>query len=170
MLRLSLMLLLALALSGCGYHAAGAATHLPPNVRTLAVPMFATNVLAYHTEVAMTAAVVHELNARTRYRVLNTDQGGDAVLKGTVLAESVAPLTYDSSTGESSSFLITITAKVVLTSSDGHVLYQNANYTFRQQYQATEDLSSFIQEDSPAVHRLSRDFAQALVSDMLESF
>jgi hypothetical protein len=27
-----------------------------------------------------------------------------------------------------------------------------------------------VQEDSPAIGRLSRDFAQALVSDMLESF
>lgn len=170
MMRLALTLLFSVVLSGCGYHASGAATHVPADVRTLAVPMFATNVLAYHTEVSMTAAVVHELNTRTRYRVLNSDQGADAVLKGTVLTESIAPLTYDSSTGESSSFLITITAKVVLTESGGHVLYQNPNYTFRQQYQATEDLSSFIQEDSPAVHRLSRDFAQALVSDMLESF
>src|ERR1700722_15226966 len=52
--------------SGCGYHQAGAATHLPANVRTLAVPIFASKVQAYNTEVAFTQAVVHELNLRTR--------------------------------------------------------------------------------------------------------
>jgi outer membrane lipopolysaccharide assembly protein LptE/RlpB len=31
-----------LGLSGCGYHTLGAATHLPPDVQTLAVPVFAT--------------------------------------------------------------------------------------------------------------------------------
>ncbi len=170
MLRFPLLLLLAIALSGCGYHAVGSATHIPSSVRTLAVPIFKSEAQSYHTEVAMTAAVIHELNQRTKYRIVNSDADGDAVLRGTVLTESVAPLTYDSTTGESSSFLITITAKVVLSSSDGTVLYQNPDYTFRQQYQATEDLTSFIQEDSPAVKRLSRDFAQSLVSDMLESF
>ena len=57
-------------LAGCGYHVAGAATHIPANVRTLAVPVFATHAQAYHTEMALTQAVVRELNTRTRYRVL----------------------------------------------------------------------------------------------------
>ena len=53
---------------------------------------------------------------------------------------------------------------------DKRVLYENKSYSFRQQYQTTQDLVSFIQEDPAAVQRLSRDFAQALVSDILESF
>ena len=55
-----------LALTGCGYHTAGSATHIPANVRTLAVPVFATHAQAYHTEMALTQAVVRELNTRTR--------------------------------------------------------------------------------------------------------
>ena len=46
-----------LALSGCGYHSLGAATHLPPDVKTLSVPLFATHTEAYHTETVMTDAV-----------------------------------------------------------------------------------------------------------------
>jgi hypothetical protein len=61
-------------------------------------------------------------------------------------------------------------AKVVLTAPDGRVLYKNNGFSFREQYQSTQDLSAFIQEDSPAVQRLARNFAQALVSDMVESF
>ncbi|MHB1021765.1 MAG: LPS assembly lipoprotein LptE [Acidobacteriaceae bacterium] len=166
------LLMFAMLFAGCGYHVAGSATHIPSNVRTLAVPIFANDTQSYRTEIALTNAVIHELNTRTRYRIVSTDKpaDADAMLRGTVVSESIAPLTYDSTTGQSSSFLVTITAKVVLTGSDGHVLYQNSNYTFRQQYQSTQDLASFIQEDSPAVKRLSRDFAQSLVSDMLESF
>jgi hypothetical protein len=59
---------------------------------------------------------------------------------------------------------------VELTADDGRVLYKNDSYIFRQQYQSTQDLASFIREDSPAVRRLARDFAQALVGDMLDSF
>jgi hypothetical protein len=159
------------SLAGCGYHTAGSATHIPANVRSIAVPIFATHAQAYHTEVALTQAVVRELNTRTRYRVLASgESGGDAVLSGTILTQTAVPLTYDSTTGETSSYLVTITVKVVLTAHDGRVLYQNDALSYREQYQSTQDLSGFIREDPPAVQRLARDFAQALVSDMLESF
>lgn len=164
--------LVGISLTGCGYHAAGAATHIPTNVRTIAVPLFKNTTLAYHTETQLTQAVIHELNTRTRDRITNADDTthADAILQGDVLTQTVAPLTYDAGSGQTSSYLVTVTAKVTLTAADGHVLYSNSKFSFRQQYQSTQDVGAFIQEDSPAVRRLSRDFAQALVSDMMESF
>ena len=170
-LRTAILFSSTVLLTGCGYHTAGSATHIPANVRTLAVPIFSTRAQAYRTEVAFTQAVVRELNTRTKYRVLNdSSPDADATLSGTILTETVTPLTYDATSGQSSSYLVSVTARVVLTAHDGHVLYRNDAITFRQQYQSTQDLSNFIQEDSPAITRMSRDFAQAIVSDMLESF
>ena len=94
----------------------------------------------------------------------------DAVLRGTILKETVAPLTYNTSTQQSSSFLITLVVSVTLTSRDGKVLYENKNYVFRQQYQATMDLPTFLQENPAAMERLSREFARQLVADLLEGF
>ena len=166
-----LTLLLLIALAGCGYHQAGSATHIPANVRTLSVPIFKTNATAFHTEVAFTQATIRELNTRTKYQILNTDSpDADATLHGTILTQTVAPLTYDANTGQTSSYLVTITAKVILTAHDGTVLYRNESLLYREQYQSTQDLSGFIQEDGAAVKRVARDFAQAIVSDMLESF
>jgi outer membrane lipopolysaccharide assembly protein LptE/RlpB len=166
-----LSLALALLLAGCGYHAAGSATHIPTTVRTIAVPVFATHTQAYHTEMALTQAVVRELNTRTRYRVVNSGTADtDAVLSGTILTQTAVPFTYDSTSGETSSYLVTITVKVVLTARDGHILYQNDALSYREQYQSTQDLSGFLREDSAAVNRLARDFSHALVGDMLESF
>ena len=163
---------LSFCLTGCGYHSAGASTHLPPDVVSIAVPIFQTKVVNYHTEIAFTKAVIRELTSRTRYRVTSSDHpdAADATLQGTILNEVYTPLTYNSQTGQSSSYLIAITAKVILTDRSGKILYQNSNYVFRQQYQSTADLTSFIQEDTPAVHRLARDFSQALISDILDSF
>jgi outer membrane lipopolysaccharide assembly protein LptE/RlpB len=171
-MRLRLLILLLLTpLAGCGYHQAGSATHIPAGTRTLSVPIFATKVQAFHTEMLFTQAVVRELNTRTKYRILNSDSDdADATLHGTILSQTVAPLTYDATTGQSSSYLVNITAKVILTAHDGHVLYQNDAVNFREQYQSTQDLSGFIQEDSPAVGRVAQDFARGIVSDMLESF
>ena len=171
-MRLRLLtLLLATTLTGCGYHQAGSATHIPANIHMLAVPIFATNAQAYHTEMAFTEATIRELNTRTKYHILNADSASaDATLHGTILSQTVAPLTYDANTGQTSSYLITITAKAVLTAHDGQVLYRNDSFVYHEQYQSTQDLSGFIQEDNHAVNRVAKEFAQALVSDMLESF
>jgi outer membrane lipopolysaccharide assembly protein LptE/RlpB len=162
----------ALLLTGCGYHQVGAAAHMPASVRTLAVPIFISKVQAYNTETAFTRAVVRELNTRTSYKVITSSDGSntDAVLRGTILTETVAPLTYDSASGQTSSYLVSVTARVQLVARDGSVLYTNDAFAWREQYQSTQDLSGFVQEDGAAVRRMARDFAQAFVSDMLESF
>jgi outer membrane lipopolysaccharide assembly protein LptE/RlpB len=164
-------LLALLGLSGCGYHTLGAATHLPPDVKTLAVPVFATHTDINGTENAMTQAVLRELATRTRFRVTpDAGAGADAVLHGTILSQSVAPLTYNATSQQSSSFVVTITASVTLTARDGRVLYENKNYLFREQFQSTTSLPTFIQEDPAAIQRLSREFASQLVADILEGF
>jgi outer membrane lipopolysaccharide assembly protein LptE/RlpB len=167
----SAALLTLVTLTGCGYHTVGSAVHLPSAVHTLAVPMFATHSNAYHTQTVMTDAVIREFTARTRLRVVSNDgANADAVLRGTILQQAITPLTYNASTQESSSFLLTMVISVTLQDHSGKILYENKNYVFRQQYQSTTDLPTFIQEDPAAQQRLSRDFARALVSDVLESF
>jgi outer membrane lipopolysaccharide assembly protein LptE/RlpB len=158
-------------LTACGYHTVGSATHLPPGTRTLAVPVFATQTNSNRTEIEMTRAVIREFAARTRLLVTpNDNSDADATLRGTIVNQVVAPLTYNSETQQSSSYLVTIVASVTLKARDGRILYQNNNYVFRQQYQATTDLPTFLDESPAAVERLSRDFAHALVADVLESF
>jgi outer membrane lipopolysaccharide assembly protein LptE/RlpB len=162
---------LAAGFTGCGYHTLGAAAHLPVGVRTLSVPEFATRTEAYRTETVITQAVIRELTTRTRLRVTPSEGGDpDAVLRGTILKETVTPLTYDTTTQQSSSFLITVVASVTLTGRDGKVLYENKNYTFRQQYQSTTNLPSFFEENPAAMERLSREFARQLVADLIEGF
>ena len=65
---------------------------------------------------------VHDAHALPR----GDDSGADAdaVLHGTILKQTVAPLTYNTATQQSSSFVITIVAFVTLTAHDGRVLYE----------------------------------------------
>ena len=138
------------------------------------ITLFTTQTNANHTEIALTDAVLREFAARTHFRVVPSDSPGsadaDATLHGTILKQYSAPLTYNTTTQQSSSYLLTLVVSVTLKDRDGHVLYENKNYTYREQYQTTRDLPTFIQEDPAAVARLSRHFASQLVSDVLESF
>lgn len=156
--------------SGCGYHTAGKANLLPSDLRTLAIPAFANHTQTYRIEQMLTAAVVQEFGTRTKYRITADPGSADAVLRGTVLTSSTTPLTYDSRTGRAATVLVIVSMNVSLTDRQGKVLYQNPSYTFREQYQVSEELSSFFEEDSPAFQRLSREFARTLVSNVLEAF
>lgn len=170
-LLVALLAILLTGVSGCGYHTLGAATHLPPDLKTLAVPVFATRTDTNGAETAMTEAVIREFVARSRFRVVSNDgRDADAILHGTILKQSTVPLTYNAGTQQSSSFLITIVASVTVNDRDGRVLYQNKNYVFREQYQSTTNLPTFLQEDPAAIRRLSRQFARQLVADVLEGF
>ena len=166
-----LLLLPSLLVISCGYHTAGHSAQLPENVQTIAVPSFKNETNPYHIEQTLTASVVRELTTRTHYRLLNdASDDADATLRGTVLSTSASPLTYNTATGQAASVLIVVSMKVALTDKQGKILYQNPSYLFREQYEVSQDLNSFFEEDSPAFRRLSRDFARTLVSNILEGF
>jgi outer membrane lipopolysaccharide assembly protein LptE/RlpB len=166
-----IFLALLLAASGCGYHTAGHSVQLPENVKTIAVPAFVNETSTYRIEQLLTSSVVREFTTRTHYHILNDpSEAADATLHGTVLSTSASPLTYNSTTGQAASVLVVVSMKVALTDRQGKVLYQNPSYLFREQYEVSQNLPSFFEEDSPAFRRLSQDFARTLVSNILEGF
>jgi outer membrane lipopolysaccharide assembly protein LptE/RlpB len=157
--------------SGCGYHTVGHDVAVPADIQTIAIPAFVSHSQTFRVEQLLTDAVVREFNARTQFRVVpSTRQEADAVLKGTVLSATAAPLAYDSQTGRAVSALITVSVQVTLTDSRGKVVFQNPAYLFHDQYEISADLPRFFEEDSPAVDRLSRDFARTLVANILEAY
>ena len=161
---------LLLLLVSCGYHAGGNSSLLPPDIKVLAVPSFRNQTHTYHVETGLTSAVVQEFNTRTRYRVVQSGTDADAILLGTIISAQVAPVAYDSVSGRAATGLVTIVIKVTLTARDGRVLYSNPNYVFRDQYQISNELASFFEEQGPALERLDRDFSRTLVSNILEAF
>ncbi len=172
-LRWSAFLLASLLLvGGCaGYHTVDSAVHLPGDVQTLAIPAFKNNTQSYQTQAVFTQAVIREFTSRTSYRIVSgEDPDADATLRGTITSFQIIPLTYDNTTGQTSSYLVTIVTKLTLVDRQGKTIWQNPSYTFRQQYEQTQDLASFIQEDSAATRRLAREFASAAVADIVESF
>jgi len=156
---------------GCGYHTAGHVVTIPDSVHTIAIPAFVNTSQTYRVEQMMTAAVIREFTTRTRYRIAHEPgEDTDATLSGTITGTSVVPTTYDSQTGRASTVQIAISMSVTLTDHSGKILYQNPSYSFRDNYQVSQELNSFFQEDTPALQRLSRDFAHTLVSDVLEGY
>lgn len=166
----SLISTLALVASGCGYRVAGRGATLPPGAHTIAVPALVNHTTTYRIEQRFTEALVHEFIARTNYRVVPEADGADLVLQGEVTTLGAGAVLYDPTTGAASTLLVTVQLKIGLRDRSGKTLYQNNALVFREPYQISGSIASFFQEESPALDRMSKDFAARVVSDILDNF
>jgi len=169
--RLSALVAAALFLASCGYHVAGRAAQLPAGGQTIAVPAFTNNTTRYRIEERFTQAVVREFITRTKYRVIQDQASADAVLHGTILSIETTPVLFNATSGEVTTMLVTVHTKVeLLETSTNNSVYKNEDMVFREQYQISADVNSFFEEGDPALERMSRDLASALVANVLEKF
>lgn len=156
---------------GCGYQVAGRANALPPDIKTIAIPIFKNQSPQFKIEQTLTSAVVKELIERTQFRLTTNPNGADAVLHGTVKRIRTAAVTFSPQTGGATTLQIEVLTGVSLV--DQHtkrVVFSNPDYLFREQYQVSYTPATLIEEDPAAIDRLSRDFARTLVTDILENF
>jgi outer membrane lipopolysaccharide assembly protein LptE/RlpB len=168
---ISALLALLLLVAGCGYHVAGRASNRPPDWKTIAVPAFKNDTTQYRIEQRFTAAVIREFLSRTKFRVVQDTQSADAVLQGEVLSIETNPVLFNATTGEVTTMLVTVHAKVQLTDNKTQkAVYQNDDMLFRDEYQISPDVTSFFQEEDPALERMSHDFASRLVANVVEGF
>jgi len=183
---LLLCVLLFLFLSACGYHVGGSASLLPPGLKAIAVPALTNDTPRYRIEQRLTEAVVHEFIARTKYRVVSSEDSADAVLHGEITQFEAIPAVFDTTPNSSNSttastvnttsarattMLVSVHMKVSLEERETkRVLYKNDDYLFREPYEISTDPAKFFDEQGPALERMSRDFASRLVADVLENF
>ena len=177
---------MAIFLSACGYHVGGTASDLPPGLKVIAVPALKNDTPRYRIEQRMTEAVVHEFIARTKYRIVSSEDSADAVLHGEITSFEAIPAVFDTTpattnsttvptvnttTARATTMLVSVHMKVSLEERETkRVLYKNDDYLFREPYEISTDPAKFFDEQGPALERMSRDFAARLVSDVLENF
>lgn len=159
-----------LTASGCGYRVVGRTNTLPAEAQTIAIPAFTNQTTTYRIEQIFTQSVVREFIARTKYRVVPEEDGADLVLHGQVIGLAAGAVGFDPVSGVTTTVLVTVTARVQLVDSKGKPVYQNNNLVFREPYQISENPNLFFQEEGPALGRMSKDFADQVVSDILENF
>ncbi len=167
-----LVLLVGWAVSaGCGYRLAGRVDMLPDRIRTIAVPAFKNVTSEFKIEQYVTDAVVREMLARTRYGIVNSDDGADATLVGTVMLFDTIPQNFDPLTGRATSVMTITRVHVTLYDrQDGSQLYSNPDLMHRETYEVSADPEAYVNELDAAMQRASRTLASTLVSAVLSGF
>lgn len=114
-LAMAAALLGALAPLGCRYRAGGA---LPPEVRTVAVPLLRNQTRWPGLEAEVTGAAIAEFQAHGRLQVVALEAGPDLVLEGRIESCSRRSLRTDRY-GDPVRFAVTVEAVVSVRRSDG---------------------------------------------------
>ena len=170
MKKFLLLLACSVAFAGCGYHLAGTGTSLPEHINTIGVPIFANNTQGYEVEQKITQAVSTLLIQRGKYKVLPESEGTDALLKGTITSISLVPITFNAD-GRAREYNVIITAKVIFTDQlDDKILFTNPGFVFRGQYEIDQSQIAYFDRQSQAVDDIAEDFAESVVSAILEGF
>jgi hypothetical protein len=160
---------LALLFDVCGYKQAGKGRSLPADIKTIAVPVFQNSHLKYRVEQRFTQAVIEEIIKRARALRVTTDpEQADAVLTGDIRNFRASGSILDER-GRTRVWDVRIVVSVMLRDRRTHkILYQNPRMTFESEYELSDDPQSFFNEENPAVERIARDFAQTIISTIME--
>ena len=164
------------ASAACGYTLAGRGSFLPDYIETIGIPMFDNETSAFEVEQLVTQEVRQEFIGRGRYRVVPDTTGVDAVLEGSIRNVRIAPASFTDDQ-QAARYLFTLTARVAFTDlTTNEVLWQNPSLQFSDEYEVAsgggdvQSVSAFFGQRSNAVERIAQDFAETVVSSILEAF
>jgi outer membrane lipopolysaccharide assembly protein LptE/RlpB len=168
--RLAIFLLLLLvAVGGCGYHLPGRGQNLPPDVQSVAFVFFRNATLEPLLENVVSEALVNRLIRGRALRVVDRPEAADAVLSGVVSAYSAVPVAYDQE-DEIARWRSTMTVGAELRRAGGGEVLWRGSVTWREEYAASRDKA--LQEDfeAIAIATMSQRIAEELYFQLADNF
>lgn len=159
-----------LAAAGCGYRLAGRNQLLPPSVKTIGIPPFANSTRRPEVDQRITEAVTQTFVSRGGYRTVPGTEGADVVLKGEVTGYDQNPVNIGPD-GRATRYEVIVTARVELREAgDGKVFFRSDHFVFKSQYDVTRSADAFTDREIVAIDEVALDFAQSVVTSILEGF
>jgi outer membrane lipopolysaccharide assembly protein LptE/RlpB len=158
-----------LAAGGCGYRLRGTGSSLPPQVRTMCIPMFKNLTTRFERDVKLTRAVINELVARGKVAVTGDAAASDAILEGEITSFSATPIGF-SGGNQADKYNIIVTAKVTLKDrASAKILFANPGFVYQQEYDVPPG-ANFESMETEAIDKIASKFARSLVVSLLEGF
>ena len=164
-----------LALGGCGYTLVGKASNIPEDIRAVFLQPFDNRTERVELEQFLTQAIADELVTRPRFELVGTEAEADALIRGTVTAFRVAPITFTTD-GRAQEYELAIVVDVSFrrvpspTGEEGEVIWANDRYQFKESYEVESADSDFFDRENLAIEDSAELFADTMVTDLLEGF
>ncbi|HZI66592.1 MAG TPA: LPS assembly lipoprotein LptE [Thermoanaerobaculia bacterium] len=169
-LRLAGAAFATLTLAGCGYSLVGRGSTLPADLRVIRFETLANETSRVAVEQRVSREIARELATRGRFEVRADSRDADAELFGAVTQFDLYPVAFDEQ-GRAREYQVAVTARVTFrTVPDEKILWENAAYTFRDNYSLPQGAAGYADRENEAIDRVAERFAASLVSSVLEGF
>jgi hypothetical protein len=169
-----MLLALAVPVAGCGYALVGKGVTTDASIRKIGVPMFRDATGKAGLDQKVTQKVIEELLKRGRFDVVQEGSEVDAVVDGELLSYVSVPIGFSDEGGaraQPNRYSVTLTARIRYAKpGETESLWESEAFAARDEYDVSDDPSSYFHEEEQALERLSSQFARSLVAAMLEAF
>jgi hypothetical protein len=163
--------LVAVAMSGCGYHVSGHGDLMPKTIQSVCIPAFKNVTSRYKLTDRLPEAISREFIARTKYHISSDVNTCDAILRGTVINYLANQTTIDPATGRATAADIHVILTITFTErATGKVLYSNPNFDARERYEISVDPIAYFEESDAGLNRVAMQVSRQVVSAILEKF
>ncbi len=154
--------------AACGYHLVGTGAFLPPNIKTLAVPVFKNLTTRFELDVRLTQGVINEMTSRGQVRIVSDPETADAVLTGEISDFRVNPVAFRE--GAADTYNIVVVARITLRDRvNQKVIFSAPSFTFTEPYEVPAE-TDFESVETEAIDKVAEKFARSLILNILEGF
>jgi hypothetical protein len=148
----------------------GKTSTIPPSIKVIRFETLSNQTQRAGVEQRLSEEIAKEFASRGHFSIQAQAEGANAVLSGAVTGFDLYPVAF-SPQGVATQYQIRITARLSLkTLPDEKVLWENAGYTFRDNYSFGTTAASYVDRENEAIDRVAERFAASLVSTILEGF
>jgi outer membrane lipopolysaccharide assembly protein LptE/RlpB len=168
--RVSFLIFFVLILpSSCGYHLRGKETNLPPDIRSVAIPIFANRTIQTGIESVVTQALLEKFSS-AKVLAVAPQSSADSLLNGTVLSFTTFPVAVTAATQFSTENRATVTLEFTFRDQrSGKVMFRESMSDWRN-YPVVFDLNATEQFKKEAIRQISALLAERIYELILGSF
>ena len=164
--RVSIILLIAALVGGCGYSVRG---HLPDDVRTVAVPILVNRTMKPAVETEMTRAIATAFATDGRLKVVSRDDA-DALLEGEVTAYELVSIAFDPAANVRLYRLIVTMNVRFRDVRRNTLLFRQEGLSEKADFRVAGAVSETISSEEIALRAATLDIARAVVALAIERF
>ena len=157
-------------LFGCGYTFAPQGKYIDSRIQRVYVKSFNNKTAQAEMENYFRTAFVNQFIQNSRFKIVNSEESADAIVKGTVLSFNTTPLSYkknDLAAEERATVVLEVT---FLENESGKVIWNSKNMTGTVDYTLNDDINLLSPARKSAFAKLANDMAEKAFNLMMSGF
>lgn len=159
----ALCIIIGLLLTSCSSYRLGST--LPPNLKTIAVPVFDNQANYPQLEIESTTATIQEFQRDGTLKVVER-QNADLILEVKLVRYGLMPLRYaHASSVSATEYRVLIQAEIKLTQRNGNVMFDQMKVRGESTFQFAGDIATAQRQALP---QTARDLAHRIVEQVVE--